>query len=86
MLRLGLINILYEKVSNLSAYSVKKANVGKIINMISSDFSSFESKSVTIFHSILAPVTLTISCAMLAYRIGYIAILAIILMLGLFPL
>ncbi|EAS02358.2 ABC transporter family protein (macronuclear) [Tetrahymena thermophila SB210] len=85
-LRLGLINILYQKVSNLSAFSVKKANVGKIINMISSDFSIFEVRAVNIFTTALAPITLSISCGMLCYRIGYIAIPAIFLMIGLFPL
>jgi len=84
--RLGLINLLYDKISNLSAYSVKKANVGKIINMISSDFNTFESKGCYIFHSLLAPITLTISSVMLCYKLGWVGLLGIALLLGLFPL
>jgi len=77
---------LYDKISNLSAYSVKKANIGKIINMISSDFNTFESKGCYIFHSLLAPITLTISSVMLCYKLGWVGLLGIALLLGLFPL
>lgn len=73
-------------MSNLSAYSVKKANIGKIINMISSDFCIFESKAGTIFHAILAPLTLSISSAMLIHRIGYFGTLGLFLILLVFPI
>lgn len=81
-----MINILYDKVSNLSAFSVKRANVGKIINMISSDFNSFESKGVYIFHTLLAPITFTASSVLICMKLGYVGILAILLLLGLMPL
>ncbi|EAR99877.2 ABC transporter family protein (macronuclear) [Tetrahymena thermophila SB210] len=85
-LRLGLVNILYDKVSNLSAYSVKKANVGKIINMISSDFSSFENNGVYIFHCILSPFLLVLASWILISRLGFAGVISIILLVLLFPL
>ncbi|KAL4478038.1 hypothetical protein ABPG72_013477 [Tetrahymena utriculariae] len=85
-LRLGLVNILYDKVSNLSAYSVKKANIGKIINMISSDFSSFENNGVYIFHCILSPFLLALASWILISRLGFAGIISIILLVLLFPL
>lgn len=32
-----LVNILYKKISKLTAFSIKNANIGKIINFMASD-------------------------------------------------
>ena len=37
-IRSGLILILFAKISNLSQYIVKQSNLGKITNLLSSDF------------------------------------------------
>mgnify|MGYP001810183301 CR=1 FL=1 len=44
-----LINLIYEKITDLSAYSVKEANVGKILNLISGDISVLEYNFIFVF-------------------------------------
>lgn len=47
--RMLLINLVYIKLTELSAYSIKEANIGKILNLISGDINYLEFVFIMIF-------------------------------------
>ena len=47
--RMALINYVYIKLTELSAYSIKEANIGKILNLISGDINYLEFVFIMIF-------------------------------------
>lgn len=69
-LRLVIVNTLYKKISNLTSHSIKEANVGKVINLVSSDLNSTEAKFFFLFSIALAPYSLSLGCIILAFRLG----------------
>lgn len=40
--RMMLLNMIFDKVINLSSFSIKKANIGKILNLMSGDINQLE--------------------------------------------
>lgn len=44
-----LMNLIYSKLLTLSSYSIKEANVGKIINIVSGDLNGLEGLIVLVF-------------------------------------
>ncbi len=44
-IRLEIIEILYKKVLKLNQYTIQKANLGKLINIIANDMNSVENKA-----------------------------------------
>lgn len=47
--RMTLINLVYIKLTELSAYSIKEANIGKILNLVSGDINYLEFVLIMIF-------------------------------------
>lgn len=47
--RMVLINLVYIKLTELSAYSIKEANIGKILNLVSGDINYLEFVLIMIF-------------------------------------
>ncbi|KAL4432931.1 hypothetical protein ABPG74_014445 [Tetrahymena malaccensis] len=84
--RLGLINLLYDKISSLSTYSIKQANIGKIINMVSSDFGAIEWSIAYLFQCMVTPILFLISSYMLISKLNWIGIVAILLLVSMIPL
>ena len=76
---------MYEKVISLTNYSMKKANIGKIINLVSNDLNVAEHKIVLLFTSMNLPIFLILSGIVLYDRHGYFGILMIVLMILLIP-
>jgi ATP-binding cassette subfamily C (CFTR/MRP) protein 4 len=60
-----LINLVFKKMTQLNAYSIKEANVGKIINLISGDLSLLEYHFVVVFQILILPVILIFGSAIL---------------------
>lgn len=52
------MKVLYTKISSLSAFSVKEANIGKLVNLISNDLSTIEYKSNVMFALLSIPLPL----------------------------
>ncbi|EAR99878.2 ABC transporter family protein (macronuclear) [Tetrahymena thermophila SB210] len=84
--RLGLINLLYDKISSLSTYSIKQANIGKIINMVSSDFGAIEWSVAYLFQCMITPLLFLICSYMLISSLNWIGIIAILLLISMIPL
>ncbi|EAR84933.2 ABC transporter C family protein (macronuclear) [Tetrahymena thermophila SB210] len=80
-----IINTTYNKVSQLSAISIKSANVGKIVNLISGDLNTTEAKFFYLFQMAIAPYTLAVACVILAFRLGFYGLLSIVFLIFIFP-
>ena len=52
----SLLVLLYKKVSKLSSFSLKQHNLGDIIGLISSDYSTINDKAVSFFGGFFAPM------------------------------
>jgi ATP-binding cassette subfamily C (CFTR/MRP) protein 4 len=52
------MNILYSKINSLTAYSIKEANVGKLVNMISADLNLIDMKFFLVVNIMMAPAFL----------------------------
>ena len=75
--RLLLINSLYLKVMKLNNFSIQKANIGKIINIIANDMNTVEFKFVYLIFLLTAPLTLILSLYLLWRKLGLIGLIAI---------
>lgn len=81
-----LINLVYKKLTLLNAFSIKEANVGKIINLISGDLSLLEYHFVLIFTAAILPVAMIFCCAILWVRFGGpIGLLAATILMAIYP-
>lgn len=65
-----IVNTLYKKISKLTSHSIREANLGKVINLVSSDLNSTEAKFFFLFTMATAPYTLALGCIILAFRLG----------------
>lgn len=63
--RMTLVNLVYDKLTDLSAYSIKEANIGKILNLISGDINMLEFNFVLIFQASVLPFSLLFGSAIL---------------------
>jgi len=61
---------LYQKVSKLTSFAIKSANVGKLFNLVSNDLNTLEMKSFLFISTIISPMTLFFTCVILYYRFG----------------
>lgn len=68
--RLLFVDVIYKKISKLSAHSIKEANLGKVINLVSSDLNSTELKGFFLFNMFLSPFILIAVCFILYFRLG----------------
>ncbi|KAL4485438.1 hypothetical protein ABPG72_008306 [Tetrahymena utriculariae] len=93
-----IVNTTYSKVSQLSAFSIKSVNVGKIVNLISGDLNTTEAKFFYLFQMAIDPYTLAAACVILAFRLGfygnlyliiknlfYLRLLSIVFLVFIFP-
>ncbi|CAD8103786.1 unnamed protein product [Paramecium sonneborni] len=63
--RMTLINLVYLKLTELSAYSITEANIGKILNLVSGDINYLEYVFITIFYSSICFVSIIFGCYIL---------------------
>lgn len=67
--------MIYTKLSKISQYTAKTQELGKIINMLSNDFNTIETKSPIFFASMITPFALAGIIAILITRFGWPGIL-----------
>ncbi|EAR93277.2 ABC transporter C family protein (macronuclear) [Tetrahymena thermophila SB210] len=77
---------IYKKINNLSAYEIKKANLGKVINLVSSDLNIIEAKFIYLFQLAASPYTLGVACIILSFRLGPLGMLSILFLILTFPI
>ncbi|KAL4446518.1 hypothetical protein ABPG74_001259 [Tetrahymena malaccensis] len=85
-IRVMFMKTLYQKVSNLSSYTIKEANIGKLVNIVSSDLTTFEIKSFHIISLLVLPFGLVAVAVVLYFRFGSFGVLGLILMIFFIPI
>lgn len=73
--------MLYVKVSKITSFVVKNSELGKITNLLSNDLSIIEMRLQSLLMSLVFPVVIIGITILLMIRIGWVAIIGIILML-----
>lgn len=85
--RLSLINLVYIKLTELSAYSIKEANIGKILNLVSGDINYLEFVFIIIFPSSVSLISIIFGSYILWERFsGPIGIIAIAIIFIAYPI
>ncbi|KAL4454635.1 hypothetical protein ABPG74_021840 [Tetrahymena malaccensis] len=85
-IRAMFVKSLYIKVSSLSANTIKNANIGKLINLISGDLSCIESMSYVIMCFTIIPFCLIFVAIILYQRFDWYGLLGLLLMICFIPL
>ncbi|EAR88911.2 ABC transporter C family protein (macronuclear) [Tetrahymena thermophila SB210] len=80
------MKVLYKKVSSLSAFSVKEANVGKLINLISNDLQTLEQRFNAIFFLLSVPLPLIASTSYLYIKYGFAGLFGFGLLIITYPI
>ena len=78
-LRLVIISLLYTKLEKISFYNAQKANLGKIINIISGDMNTLEIKMLFMMFFFCIPVTIFTFLTILSVNFGVVPAFASIL-------
>ncbi|KAL4428720.1 hypothetical protein ABPG74_001874 [Tetrahymena malaccensis] len=76
---------LFLKVSSLSAFSIKEANVGKLVNLVSNDLNLLEMKSYSIITLLTLPAPIIAVALILYYRFDGYAVIGLAVMIGYIP-
>lgn len=85
-MRSELIFIVYTRLTKLSQYTAKTQELGKIINLLSSDFNTIEVKSQIFFVSLVTPFTLIGVIVALVFRLGSPGLIIFVVILLFLPL
>ena len=81
-----LLTVLFLKLTTLSQYVVKSQELGKITNMISSDFNIIKNKAPFFFASLVSPLLSIGVIIILVLRLGWPGIIPIMITICLIPL
>lgn len=60
-----LVTLVYFKLTELSSFSIKAANMGKILNLMSGDINALDFLLVIIFQTLVVPINLTFASIIL---------------------
>ncbi len=85
-IRAGLVLLMYAKVSGLTSFNSKSSELGKIINLLSSDFNSIEAKLPYMMAGLTFPLALIGGTIIICQRIGWGGIFTFIIPLIVFPI
>lgn len=85
-MRAGLILLLFAKVSKLTSFVASSAEVGKVINLLSSDFNSIENKLPFLMAGSMFPLALIGGTIIICLRMGWAGIFTLVVPLIAFPI
>ncbi|KAL4462596.1 hypothetical protein ABPG74_000426 [Tetrahymena malaccensis] len=77
--------VLFQKISSLSAFQIKEANVGKLVNLVSNDLNLLETKSYQIICLLSLPFPIIAVGLILYYRFNEYAVVGLAVMIGYIP-
>ncbi|CAD8134461.1 unnamed protein product [Paramecium octaurelia] len=85
--RMTLINLVYVKLTDLSAYSIKEANIGKILNLVSGDINYLEFVFIMIFQTSVCFISMIFGAYILWDRFnGPIGMIALAIIFVAYPI
>ena len=67
-LKISFMGALFNKVNSMSSFTIKDANIGKLVNLASNDFNSVETKIFPFFLLLMLPLTLIAATFILVER------------------
>lgn len=82
----AIIYTIYNKVAGLSQFMIKKADMGKVINMLASDFNSMETKMTLVFTVMTMPFVMIAISVILVNRLGWLGLLCMAIPILILPL
>lgn len=85
-IRNAFIYTIYEKVSQLSQFMIKNADMGKVINMLASDFNTMQHKMTFVFVAMTLPFAMIGCAVILVIRLGWIGLVCIAVPFILLPI
>ncbi|EAR99967.2 ABC transporter family protein (macronuclear) [Tetrahymena thermophila SB210] len=77
--------VLFQKIQSLSAFQIKEANVGKLVNLVSNDLNLLEMKSYQIICLLSLPPPIIAVGLILYYRFNEYAVIGLAVMIGYIP-
>lgn len=80
------IYTIYERVSGLSQFMIRNADMGKVINMLASDFNTMETKLTFVFMAMIMPFVVVGVAAILVVRLGWLGLLCVAIPMIILPL
>jgi ATP-binding cassette subfamily C (CFTR/MRP) protein 4 len=82
----SLAMLLYARISSLTSYVIKNSQLGKITNLLASDFGIIEMRIVTFLASFAYPVYAVGTTTLLVTRLGWPGVVALLLVILTLPL
>lgn len=80
------IYTIYDKVSGLSQFMIRNADMGKVINMLASDFNTMEIKMTFVFMAMILPFVMIGVGVILVVRLRWIGLLCVAIPLVILPI
>jgi len=77
--------ILYAKISKLTSYVIKSSDAGKLTNLLASDLGLLEQRLVVLTFASLFPVQIIGWTIILVFRIGWAAIIGVLVIVLMIP-
>lgn len=81
----ALAMLLYGKISSLTSYIIKSSQIGKITNLLSSDFGIIEARLANFLYSFNFPIFAIASTVLLIFRLGWPGVLGVLIVLLVVP-
>ena len=85
-IKTGLAMLLYSKVSKMTSYCLKAADIGKITNLVSNDLSVIEWRSCYLMQLFSFPFAIIGTSIILYSQIGWPSLIGILLMIISIPI
>ena len=82
----SLVYLIYDRISKISSYSFKSSNLGKIVSLVSSDFSTVLNKLSNLFAGFFAPLEVIACSVMIIIKFRWTGVLVITAILLVIPL
>lgn len=80
-IKTGFSLLLFTKITKMTLFSLKDSNLGQITNLLINDLSVFEGRIASLIFASTFPIILIGSIALLMFRIGWVGIVGVILVL-----
>ena len=77
-IRAGLSTLVYSKITQLTTYSLKNADIGKIISLLVTDLGTIEERLADVIQCLSFPILLIGVISIMAVRVGWVGIICIL--------
>ncbi len=84
-IKAGFSLLLFTKIAKMTLFSLKDSNLGQITNLLVNDLSVFENRIISLIFVSTFPIILIGSIVILLFRIGWVGIVGVIIVLMYIP-